>query len=107
MKQFLCDYQTDRQIYIQIGQYLGQPFEIESGVSKGGCLSSTLFIFYTSDMPQPTPHSDYVVFADDVTQIVAYPGKSKEFLALHTINAIENINQYERKCKIQTNTAKF
>lgn len=75
MKQILCDYLTDRQVYIQIGQYLGPPFEIESGVPQGGCLSPTLFIFYTSDMPQPTPYSEYVVFADDVTQIVTYPGK--------------------------------
>lgn len=107
MKKILCDYLTDRKIHIQIGDYLGPPFEIESGVPQGGCLSPTLFIFYTSDMPQPTPYSDYVAFADDVTQIVAYPGKSKEFLALHTKNAIENINQYEKKWKIQTNSTKF
>lgn len=107
MKQILCDNLTDRKIYIQIRECLGPPFEIENGVPQGGCLSPTLFIFYTSDMPQPTPYNNYVVFADDVTQIVAYPGKSKEFLAMHTKNAIESINQYEKKWKIQTNITKF
>lgn len=107
IKQILCDYLTDRLIYIQIGNFLGPPFEIESGVPQGGCLSPTLFIFYTSDMPQPTPYSEYVAFADDVTQIVAYPGKSRELLSVHTKNAIENINNYEKKWKIQTNANKF
>lgn len=107
MKQILCDYLTDRQIQIQIGHHIGPPFEIESGVPQGGCLSPTLFILYTSDMPQPSPYSEYVVFADDVTQIVTYPGKSKSLLAIHTRNAIEEINNYENKWKIQTNTNKF
>lgn len=107
MKQILCDYLSDRQIHIQIGQHIGPPFEIESGVPQGGCLSPTLFILYTSDMPNPSPYSEYVVFADDVTQIVTYPGKSKQLLALHTKNAIEKINTYEKKWKIQTNINKF
>lgn len=107
MKQVLCDYLSDRQVQIQIGNYLGPPFELESGVPQGGCLSPTLFIFYTADMPQPTPYSEYIVFADDVTQIVAYPGKSRDLLSLHTKNAIESINNYEKKWKIQTNATKF
>lgn len=107
MKRTLCDYLTDRQIQIQIGKQLGPPFEIQSGVPQGGCLSPTLFILYTSDMPNPAPYSDYVVFADDVTQIISYPGKSKELLARHTSKAIEEINKYERKWKIQTNINKF
>lgn len=107
MKRILCDYLTDRQIQIQIGQHLGPPFQIESGVPQGGCLSPTLFILYTSDMPNPTPYSDFITFADDVTQIISYPGKSKELLAMHTTNAIEAINRYENKWKIQTNINKF
>lgn len=107
MKTVLCDYLSDRLIQINRGQYLGPPFEIESGVPQGGCLSPTLFILYTSDMPSPSPYSEYITFADDVTQIVSYPGKSKEFLAMHTKNAIENIHNYEKKWKIQTNKTKF
>lgn len=107
MKTILCDYLSDRLIQINRGQFLGPPFEIESGVPQGGCLSPTLFILYTSDMPTPSPYSEYITFADDVTQIVSYPGKSKELLAMHTRNAIENINKYENKWKIQTNKTKF
>lgn len=107
MKRILCDYLTDRVIQIQIGQHLGPAFEIESGVPQGGCLSPTLFILYTSDMPNPTPYSDYITFADDITQIISYPGKSKELLAMHTAKAIEEVNKYEKKWKIQTNINKF
>lgn len=107
MKRILCDYLEDREIQIQIGNFLGPAFTIESGVPQGGCLSPTLFILYTSDMPEPAPYSDHVMFADDVTQIVSYPGKSKELLSRHTAKAIENINRYEKKWKIQTSTNKF
>lgn len=79
MKKILCDYLTDRLIYIQIGNFLGPPFELENGVPQGGCLSPTLFIFYTSDMPQPTPYSEYVTFADDITQTVAFQGNRENF----------------------------
>lgn len=85
MKQILCDYLTDKRIHIQMRQHLGPPFEIESGVPQGGCLSPTLFILCTTYIP----YSECVSFLDDVTQIVTYPGKSKHILALHTRNAIE------------------
>lgn len=107
MKRMLCDYLEDREVFIQIGSYIEKPFTIESGVPQGGCLSPTLFILYTSDMPDPAPCSEYVMFADDITQIISYPGKSKELTARHTARAIESINKYENKWKIQTNINKF
>lgn len=47
------------------------------------------------------------MFADDITQIISYPGKSKELTARHTARAIENISKFEKKWKIQTNINKF
>lgn len=62
---------------------------------------------YTADLPPPGPYSEYIVFADDITQIVAYPGTSTELMAGHTETAIQSIYNYENKWKIQTNSAKF
>ena len=41
------------------------------------------------------------------TQIIKYVGRSKDMQGRKTVNAIEKINQYERKWKIRTNPAKF
>ena len=50
------------------------------------------------------------MYADDLTQIVTYPtntGFSRHLLAIYTGRAIDNITNYERKWKIQTNMNKF
>lgn len=54
---------------------MADPFITENGVPQGGCLSPTLFILYTSDMPEPAPYSEHIMFADDITQIISYTGK--------------------------------
>ena len=102
----LTDYITDRTASIRIGEHIGPPFPLESGVPQGACLSPTLYSFYTHDIPQPIHYSEYIAFADDITQITngRYPFK---FAAQTTQNAIEQINTYENKWKIQTNTSKF
>lgn len=107
MEKILCNYLDNRSATIQIGEYIGEPIQLESGVPQGGCLSPTLYNLYTADMPGPTPYSEHLMFADDVTQIIAYPGKSPNFMASHTKTAINNINNYEKKWKIQTNANKF
>lgn len=106
-ERILCDYVRDRQAFIQIENYNGPKFDIECGVPQGSCLSPTLYLIYTSDMPEPAPYSEHLMFADDVTQLVIYPGKSTEIMSNHTGEAIENINRYEKKWKIKTNINKF
>ena len=67
----LADYLTDRTASIRISTYTGPPFPLHSGVPQGACLSPTLYTFYTADMPPPLPNTDYIAFADDITQITA------------------------------------
>ena len=45
--------------------------------------------------------------ADDITQIITYPGKSKKMLAKRIEKEIKNINEFEHKWKIKTNVQKF
>ena len=48
-----------------------------------------------------------ISYADDISQIVTYPGKFSKFLAKTIEKEIKSLNNYEHKWKIKTNTNKF
>lgn len=102
----LCDYLNERTAEIQLKNYKGTPFTLKSGVPQGSVLAPTLYNFYVSDITQPS-QSEYISYADDITQVIRYQGKSKEMMKRRTIRAIEEINEYEKKWKIKTNANKF
>ena len=105
-KRTLCDYLMDRTVRIKIENYTGQPFELQTGVPQGACLSPTLFNFYVHDLPDPLPNTDYEQYADDITQIIAAPGNYRT-IGQNTTHAIAQLNDYENKWKTQTNFDKF
>lgn len=102
----LSDFLTRRTALIQVGAHTTSPFPLLCGVPQGSTLAPTLFSIYTSDIGE-IPHCEYFTYADDVTQVVTYPGKSKRFLQLYTERAIQALNNYEYKWKIRTNQNKF
>lgn len=48
-----------------------------------------------------------IQYANDTTQIITYPGKSRQLMVNRTVDEIEKINAYERKWKIKTNKNMF
>lgn len=48
----------------------------------------TLYSVYTTDLPPPI-QAEFIAYADDITQIVKYEGKSKELMARKTKLATE------------------
>ena len=102
----LIDFITDRTASVRIDNYIGPPFPLESGVPQGACLSPTLYNIYTHDAPTPAPNTDYIAFADDITQISS--GRHPAHVAATTTTqAITDMNNFENKWKIKTNTNKF
>ena len=105
-QRILCDYLMDRTATIKIGHFTGPKFNLETGVPQGACLSPTLFNIYVRDIPHPLPNTDFIQYADDITQIIAVPGPP-HVISQNTSHAIEQLTKYENKWKIQTNMHKF
>ena len=102
----ISNYLQDRTAKIRIGNYIGPEFPLLSGVPQGGCLSPTLFNFYTKDTPTPSGNNEQIIYADDITQIIQTQNNEK-YLALQTTREIENVNNFENQWKIKTNQNKF
>ena len=105
-EKFLSDFLSDRTASIKIKSYTGPPFALNSGVPQGSVLSPTLYTIYTNDIELPIRHLN-IMYADDITQITGYPGRSKNMLNRQTERAITTINRFEEKWKIKTNINKF
>ncbi|KAF9746902.1 putative RNA-directed DNA polymerase from transposon X-element, partial [Nosema granulosis] len=82
-------YLDRRKARIRIRDYVGKEFQLGSGVQQGGCLSPALFNFYTHDVPEASGENVNLIYADDITQIVRYRGKSERIFAQKNIREIE------------------
>ena len=98
---------NNRTASIKVNEYTGAPFNIQSGVPQGSALSPTLYSIYTSDIPQARHGCLNIMYADDVTQIITHPSKSRNFMVNKIQKEINTINTYEKKWKIKTNMSKF
>lgn len=107
-EKLLCNFLDDRYIKIKMPTMIGEPFQTKSGVPQGSNLSPLLYIYYTSDIPNPTPDECVDIgFADDFTQVIQFQHRSRKMLATRTVNNIKRINNFEYKWKIKTNKTKF
>lgn len=102
----LCNFLQDRKATIQVGNYKTDTFPLLCGVPQGSTIAPSLYTIYTSDIGE-IPNCTYFTYADDVTQVVTYAGKSKQYLKRHTERAITSLNRYEQQWKIKTNPNKF
>lgn len=106
VERLLCDFLEDRTARIKVGKHIGPAFPLETGVPQGSVLSPTLYALYTSDCPESNSGVN-IQYADDVTQIVFYQGRSCQMLNRSTGREIERINAFEEEWKIHTNINKF
>ena len=96
LEKILCSFFDQRTAQIRINNVLSEKFPLRGGVPQGSIISTTMFIFYTSDLSPAGTGSTDVLFADDVTQVIEYPGRSKKMLALRTQREIEMVNNFEQ-----------
>ena len=103
----LSSFLLNRTASISTNNHTGIPFSIRNGVPQGNSLSPTLYSIYVSDIPFPSERCFNIMYADDITQIITHPRKSRMFMTRKTEREIAKINSYETKWKIKTNTTKL
>ena len=108
VKKIICSFTEGRTAQIRINNVIGPKFHLKSGVPQGSILSSSLFISFTHDLPQPVFVTDTdMIFADDISQIIENHDNDKEELAVQSEREIVRVNEYEKLWKIKTNATKF
>lgn len=107
LEKTLSNFLNNRTAKINIGKDHSNEIQLKSGVPQGSVLSPTLYSIYTNDLPPPGPGCLDTIFADDITQVITSPSKSKGMMKLKVEREIERISKYERKWKIQTSEEKF
>ncbi len=107
LEKILCNFLDKRKAKINFGNDYNYDIKLLSGVRQGSVLSPTLYTLYTNDLPSPEYGCIDTMYADDITQIITSPSKSKLIMKLKIEREIERINKFERKWKIKTSKEKF
>ena len=103
LAQLLSTFLTGRTAAIRVGQHVGPPIPLLSGVPQGSVLSPSLYISATADTPEPPPPSKLSSYADDVILQGIQPSDSSRLLAARTVRAASVQDQYEAERCTLTN----
>uniref|UniRef100_A0A0P4WD55 Reverse transcriptase domain-containing protein n=1 Tax=Scylla olivacea TaxID=85551 RepID=A0A0P4WD55_SCYOL len=93
VERLLCDSLENRTARVRIGNHLGSPFPLHTGMPQGSVLSPTLCAVFTQDCLALGAGLN-IQYAGDVSQLVFHPGQSSQMLTVR--REVTRINSFER-----------
>lgn len=101
MTKFLNNFTVSIKAKLKISTYTGQPFSLSSRVLQGSALSLTLvYTIFTSVISQAAHGCLNIQYAN-ITKIITYPGKSRQYITARTVQEIEK-NQLHKTVENKT-----
>ncbi len=79
VEHLLYDFLTDRTARIRVGNHLGPPFLLNTGVPQGSVLSPLLYAVFTSNYPASRARIN-IQYVDEVLQVIFHLGRSSRML---------------------------
>ena len=94
----LCSFIQNGKALITWNNKCSDTFDLRAGVPQGAMLSPTLYNIYIAPLPPPIyQESSDIIYADDVTQIIIFPYRSKRDIINRTEQEIARINRFEKE----------
>ena len=87
----LKKYLSDRDQYVQLGNFKSQYHNISYGIPQGSVMGPLLFNIVINDLPSATKNFDFVMYADDTTLVST----------LETFGRTCNVKEIERNINIE------
>ena len=101
----LCSFLDDRQCRIRFRGILSDPFTPRAGEPQGSVLSPTMYIMYTTDLPDPRQEGSLTIqYADDCTHFTR--SLQIAFAARYMNDELNRVSYWEWDWRIKTNPTK-
>lgn len=102
----ICNILGNRKANINTGNEFSNHIYLLSRVPQGSVLSPTLHTLYTNNLPSPEYNCLDIMYADDITQIITSPSRSRLMMKIRVETFIERLDKLERKRKMQSSKEK-